>query len=128
MFEIGKDDYQIKISKGDSGSFYVESNGRNLCASDRVLFTVKSKSRNARKETVYIERLYTPDRHGNVLIKFSPTDTIHMSPGQYQWDLRYLYGVVVDDNGSVQTVNAIETPFEAASFRVINTVGEVYAP
>lgn len=126
MFEIGKDDYQIRISRGDSGSFYVESNGRRLTENDRVLFTVKNKARNARKEVVYIERLYKPDCHGNALIEFSPVDTVHMTPGQYQWDLRYLYGVVMDDNGKMQTVDAIETPFEAASFRVLNTVGEVY--
>ena len=127
MFEIGKDDYQIRISQGDSASFRVEANGRCLSANDRVLFTVKNKARNARKEVVYIERVYQPDAHGSVLIEFSPIDTTKMPPGQYQWDLRYMYGVEADCAGNIVSVREIETPFEAASFRVLSTVGEVYS-
>ena len=128
MFEIGKDDYQIRISKGDSGGFCVDANGRRLTSNDRVLFTVKNKVRTARKEIVYIERVYKPDVYGKVMIEFNPTDTIGMAPGQYQWDLRYMYGVVVDDVGNILSVKDVETPFEAASFRVLDTVGEVFVP
>lgn len=127
MFVLGQNN-QIKISRGDSGGFEVCSCGKELSSNDRVLFTVKNKARSARKEVVYIERLLEPCENGSVIITFAPQDTLCMPPGEYQWDLRYLFGVQLNpETGEMTDVEEVITPFCPAAFRVLETTGEVYA-
>ena len=91
-FQIDLESMDIKMNRGDTGSFKVGSSrksGTAWTSDDRMLFTI----RNAQGE-ILIQRIYRLDDQwglgdGKVLIEFHNDDTDTWDPGQYNTELRF---------------------------------------
>lgn len=91
-FQVDLETMDIKMNRGDTGSFKVGSSresGTAWTEDDRMLFTVK----NAQGE-IMIQRIYRLDDqyglgNGKVLIEFHNNDTDTWDPGQYSTELRF---------------------------------------
>ena len=91
-FQIDLESMDIKMNRGDTGSFKVGSSrksGTAWTSDDRMLFTI----RNAQGE-ILIQRIYRLDDQwglgdGKVLIEFHNDDTDTWDPGQYSTELRF---------------------------------------
>ena len=91
-FQVDLETMDIKMNRGDTGSFKVGSSresGTAWTEDDRMLFTIK----NAQGE-IMIQRIYRLDDqyglgNGKVLIEFHNDDTDTWDPGQYTTELRF---------------------------------------
>ena len=91
-FQVDLETMDIKMNRGDTGSFKVGSSRKRGTAwteDDRMLFTIK----NAQGE-IMIQRIYRLDDQyglgdGKVLIEFHNNDTDTWDPGQYTTELRF---------------------------------------
>lgn len=91
-FQVDLETMDIKMNRGDTGSFKVGSSRKSGTAwteDDRMLFTIK----NAQGE-IMIQRIYRLDDqyglgNGKVLIEFHNNDTDTWDPGQYTTELRF---------------------------------------
>ena len=91
-FQVDLETMDIKMNRGDTGSFKVGSSRKSGTAwteDDRMLFTIK----NAQGE-IMIQRIYRLDDQyglgdGKVLIEFHNNDTDTWDPGQYTTELRF---------------------------------------
>ena len=91
-FQVDLETMDIKMNRGDTGSFKVGSSresGTAWTEDDRMLFTIK----NAQGE-IMIQRIYRLDDQyglgdGKVLIEFHNNDTDTWDPGQYTMELRF---------------------------------------
>lgn len=91
-FQVDLETMDIKMNRGDTGSFKVGSSRKSGTAwteDDRMLFTIK----NAQGE-IMIQRIYRLDDQyglgdGKVLIEFHNNDTDTWDPGQYTMELRF---------------------------------------
>ena len=91
-FQIDLESMDIKMNRGDTGSFKVTAtreSGTAWTEDDRMLFTI----RNAQGE-ILIQRIYRLDDQwglgdGVVLIEFHNDDTDTWDPGQYSTELRF---------------------------------------
>lgn len=91
-FQLDKDTGDIKMNRGDTGSFWVQASrksGESWTSDDRMLFTI----RNATGE-IMLQRFYRLDDQwgqgdGIVLIEFHNDDTDTWETGQYSLERRY---------------------------------------
>jgi len=91
-FQVDLETMDIRMNRGDTGSFKVGSSRESGTAwtdDDRMLFTIK----NAQGE-IMIQRIYRLDDQyglgdGKVLIEFHNDDTDTWDPGQYTMELRF---------------------------------------
>ena len=95
MFNVDLETKEIRMHRGDTGSFKVEAarkSGAEWSAEDRMLFTVKNDSGD-----VVMQRIYRLDDafglgNGVVLMEFHNDDTDSWANGQYKTEWRYIIG------------------------------------
>lgn len=121
MFKI--ENGAIVLSVGDTASFTVRASGCKFAKEDRALFTVK----NAAGEVIF-ERIFALDTamgNGVFLVQLSNSDTDQLSPGIYNWDVRYVLHPYYDAAGRVIDGDQVITPKTAQTLTLVATVGEV---
>lgn len=109
MFEVNLDTMEIKMHRGDTGSFKVaaeRASGTAWTEDDRMLFTV----RDAQNEVV-LQRFYRLDDQwdlgdGVALIEFHNDDTDRWANGVYNTELRFDVDPVW--NGEAPTARCVD--------------------
>jgi hypothetical protein len=126
MFWIDDETKMIHLSRGDTASFYVdtETDGYVFTDDDRALFTIKNGSGN-----IVFEEAYglTDETLGNgtFLVEFHNPDTDALATGTYTWDVRYILGPYYDESGRIINGNQVITPEKPDSMELLAVVGEV---
>lgn len=91
-FQFDKNTGDIKMNRGDTGSFWVSASRKSGDAwteDDRMLFTIRNST-----GEIMMQRFYRLDDQwgqgdGIVLIEFHNDDTDQWDPGQYSVERRY---------------------------------------
>ena len=126
MFNVDLDTMEIRMHRGDTGSFKVHAereSGTAWTADDRMLFTV----RNAQGEIV-LQRFYRLDDaweigDGTVLIEFHNDDTDTWSNGQYATELRFNVSPIWDGTAPTgRCVDALTAGVKMVEGSVVRTV------
>lgn len=99
MFHVDLETGDIKMHRGDTGSFKIHairSGGGEWTADDRMIFTVRDA-----QQAVVLQRFYRLDDawglgDGTVLIEFHNDDTDSWDNGTYDTERRYVIGPVWD--------------------------------
>lgn len=127
MFEIDAATKRITMHRGDTGEFVcraVTPEGETpvtFTSASRGLFTVKSAN-----GTEIMRRVYElSDRAFEV--RFSNPDTDYLTPGDYQWDVRYVVNPPDGWDGTEITDNLTEvkTPGSPFVLHINSTVGQL---
>lgn len=122
MFVVDTTNHKITMSRGDTGSFYVDASGYTFSSDDRALFTIK----NSVGGIVY-QRVYELDGelgNGRFRVDFNNPDTDTLATGDYSWDVRYILHPYYLD-GKIVSGDQVITPNHPMTMTLLITVGEV---
>ena len=119
------EDYNIKLSRGDTGALKVNATATlddepfTFSATDRALFSIK----NAQGEIVMQKQCAMTDNA--FTIYFLNADTDSLAPGSYSWDVRYIINPYYDATGKIVDGDQVITPKEPMSMNLLTVVGDV---
>ena len=119
------DGYNINLSRGDTGALKVTAtatlNGEPFTfgPDDRALFSIKNGQGEVVKEKI-AEMTKT-----EFMVYFMNNDTDSLTPGQYQWDVRYIIHPYYDANGRIIDGDQVITPEQPMSLQLLTVVGDV---
>ena len=123
MFNV--EGYTINLSRGDTGALKVKAtatlNGEPFTfgSDDRALFSIK----NAQTGEVVKEKIAEMDNN-EFTVFFLNADTDALSPGNYQWDVRYVINPYWKD-GRIVDGDQVITPKEPQNMQLITVVGDI---
>lgn len=124
MFNV--DGYNIDLSRGDTGAIKVKAtatlNGEPFTfgPDDRALFSIK----NAQTGEIVKEKIAEMEDN-DFIIYFLNSDTDKLSPGSYQWDVRYIIHPYYDAEGRIIDGDQVITPKEPQNMNLLTVVGDV---
>lgn len=110
---------RISLSRGDTGLLTFEADGVTLTDSDRAVFTIRR-----RNGGIVMEKIAVPEDN-RVQIPLLNAETEALCEDEYQWDIRYALGAVLDADGRVTDGREIITPLAPGIFRVEKVVGRI---
>lgn len=119
MFNVDPDTKKITMHRGDTGEMTVTATGYSYESTDRALFTVKNKN-----GTEIIRRVYQMTNNAFV-VAFANADTDGLTPGNYEWDVRYVVNPQYDTSGNIDDGTAVTTPGSPFKLELLSTVGQV---
>lgn len=124
MFYV--DGTTINLSRGDTGSVTIGTDGYDFDAEDRALFTLK----NSLGELI-MENQYELE-NGQFTIQFRNADTDSLPVGMYSWDVRFILNPLYDSerrtlSGQPKIIDGdqVITPDAPMSLNILGTIGEV---
>lgn len=117
MFQV--DGTTIRMSRGDTGTVTIGVSGYTFESNDRALFSMRNKGGSIiRQEAYEIE-------NNEVTIAFVNSDTDSLSPGDYEWDIRFIIGPKYDENQAIYDGDEVITPNLPMSIQLLPTVGQI---
>lgn len=120
MFEVkGR---RVRISRGDTGQVVIAARGVEFGAADRAVVTVKPAEG---VRGALIERTLSVSADGTCVWVLTNEDTQDLEPDSYSWDVRFVLGAELDEDGRVIDGAAVLTPFAPQPFEVLEVVGDV---
>ena len=123
MFNV--EDYNISLSRGDTGALRVNAtatlNGEPFTfgSDDRALFSIK----NANGEII-MQKAYQMTNNAYT-VYFLNADTDALSPGAYQWDVRYIIHPYYNSEGQIVDGDQVITPKQPLTMTLLTVVGDV---
>ena len=119
------DGYTINLSRGDTGALKISATATlegepfTFGSDDRALFSIKNNIGEVVKEKVaeMTDNAFT--------VYFLNADTDSLSPGTYQWDVRYIINPYYDANGRIVDGDQVITPKEPQTLQLLTVVGDV---
>lgn len=112
---------RIAITRGDSGLLTIEPREAfPFEDEDRAVFTVRR-----RNGGVLMRAVLKPDEAGRVQVPLLGEETAGWRPGLYEWDVRYVLGAVLGEDGDVEGGREVVTPMPPGAFTVLRAVGTV---
>ena len=124
MFDVV--DYNINLSRGDTGAIKVKAtatlNGEpyTFAQNDRALFSIK----NAQTGEIVKEKVAEMENN-DFIVYFFNADTDSLSPGDYQWDVRYIINPYYNAEGRIVDGDQVITPKEPQNMKLLTVVGDV---
>ena len=123
MFNV--DGYNISLSRGDTGGIRVVAEATlagepfTFGADDRALFSIKNSQGEVVKEKIaaMTDNIFT--------VYFLNADTDSLSPGPYNWDVRYIIHPYYDSDGRIVDGDQVITPKEPQTMQLLTVVGDV---
>ena len=119
------DGYSITLSRGDTGALTVTATATKggsaftFGADDRALFSIKNGN-----GEIIMQKAY--EMTGNAFtVYFLNADTDALSPGSYQWDVRYIINPYYDDDGKIIDGDQVITPKTPMNLTLLTVVGDV---
>lgn len=119
MFDVDAITKKITMHRGDTGEMTVTASGYSYEPNDRALFTIKNSS-----GTEVIRREYAMTDNVFV-VEFANSDTDGLTPGKYNWDVRYIVNPQYDASGNIDDGDAVSTPGSPFVLELLSTVGIV---
>ena len=125
-FQVDLDTMDIKMNRGDTGSFFVgaeRASGTAWTEDDRALFTIKDQ-----QGTIMMQRFYRLDDqwdigNGVIMIEFHNDDTDTWDPGQYSVELRFDVNPIWEGTPPVgRCENALATTARIVEGSIVRTV------
>lgn len=113
------DDTRIVLSRGDTGSVTITSEGYDFSENDRALFTLKDGT-----GAIVMQKQY-PIVNGEFTVQFRNADTDSRPTGSYTWDVRYIINPFYDESGAIVDGDQVITPNLPMMLEILDTVGEV---
>lgn len=111
----------ITMSRGDTGSIVIRATGgHHFNQEDRALFTVKTSD-----GTIVKQEAHEIDGSGKFTVSFRNAETDYLSPGLYQWDVRYIINPHYDESGEIVDGDQVITPKMPQSLTILTTVGQI---
>ena len=107
------------MHRGDTGSFTLRVTGHTFGADDRMLFTVRDRTK-----TIVIQRVYEMTDNA-AEVEFANADTDYLPAGEYQWDARYIENPQYDTNDEIVDGDGVSTPGSPYQLHLLDTVGQV---
>ena len=125
MFVVDTAQRKITLHRGDTGTVPFHVTGYEFAATDRVLFTMKSRGGQQ-----IMKRIYSLDENGYFYVDFRNGDTDQLSAGQYIYDCRVAIKPEYDDQGNIIDVDfdnggAVATPVSPLVIELLDTVGQI---
>lgn len=118
--------YNINLSRGDTGAIKVKAtatlNGEpyTFAQNDRALFSIK----NAQTGEIVKEKVAEMENN-DFIVYFFNADTDSLSPGDYQWDVRYIINPYYNAEGRIIDGDQVITPNEPQNMKLLTVVGDV---
>ena len=118
--------YNINLSRGDTGAIKVKAtatlNGEpyTFAQNDRALFSIK----NAQTGEIVKEKVAEMENN-DFIVYFFNVDTDSLSPGDYQWDVRYIINPYYNAEGRIVDGDQVITPKEPQNMKLLTVVGDV---
>lgn len=118
--------YNINLSRGDTGAIKVKAtatlNGEpyTFAQNDRALFSIK----NAQTGEIVKEKVAEMENN-DFIVNFFNADTDSLSPGDYQWDVRYVINPYYNAEGRIIDGDQVITPKEPQNMKLLTVVGDV---
>lgn len=115
----------IILSKGDTGAVEfdatvtLDGDAYTFSSDDRALFSIKNATGIMVKQKAY--ELTDND----FIVYFLNSDTDGLSPGNYQWDVRYVINPYYDDDGNIIDGDQVITPMQPQTMTLLPIVGEI---
>jgi len=120
MFVVDENTGRITLHRGDTGKVGITAATEYTFGADDVaLFTVKSPDGTIIKSEIHM----LDDKRFEVA--FTNGETDYLSPGTYEWDVRYIANPVYDEDGSVVDGDIVATPRDPMAMNVLRTVGQI---
>ena len=119
------DGYSINLSRGDTGALKVTATATldgepfTFSSDDRALFSIKNSQGEVVKEKV------AEMTDNAFMVYFLNADTDSLSPGQYQWDVRYIINPYYDASGRIVDGDQVITPRQPMTMQLLTVVGDV---
>lgn len=111
MFKV--DGKKITITKGDTASLTITATNRTFASEDRAVFTVANKG----ATTILFEQEYALN-DGAFTVEFTNSETDKWAPGQYLWQVRYVFTPTRDQNNKINGGLGVQTPDDPQGFVV----------
>lgn len=108
----------IDMHRGDTGSITITAHGYTFTSDDRALFTIKSRSGAMVKSVAY------QMTNNAFTVQFVNSDTDHLAPGDYDWDVRYIVDPVYEE-GQIVDGTDVTTPHDPMVLHIRRTVGQI---
>ena len=121
MFVVDAETKKITMHRGDTGSITFTVTGYDFTGHTvKALFSLKK----AKSGDVVKEQVYSLDSDNQFTVEFANSDTDHLTPGNYEYDVRVVIDPVMD--GSVITSGTVvRTPYDPIPVEIRRTVGEI---
>lgn len=119
------EDYNISLSRGDTGALRVNATATlagepfTFGEDDRALFSIK----NANGEIIMQKA--SPMVNNQFTVYFLNSDTDALSPGAFQWDVRYIIHPYYDSDGKIVDGDQVITPKQPQTMTLLTVVGDV---
>lgn len=121
MFNVDTENYTIELHRGDTGAIGITADTEyEFSAVDRAIFTVKDGQGRIVKEVV------SALTDGRFEVEFHNSDTDGLTPGTYEWDVRYVISPVYGSDGRiVDGQGGVYTPKDPMIVSLRRTVGQI---
>ena len=119
MFIVDTERNTISLSKGDTGALTINVDGYTFGSDDRALFSIKDNRGQVVKQKVY------ELENNQFTVTFFNADTDTLTPGAYQWDVRYVVHPYYNENGDIVDGDQVLTPNLPMVCNLLNIVGEI---
>lgn len=119
------DGYNINLSRGDTGALRVTATATldgepfTFGPDDRALFSIKNGQGEVVKEKI------AEMTNNEFMVYFMNNDTDSLTPGPYQWDVRYIIHPYYDASGRIIDGDQVITPEQPMSLQLLTVVGDV---
>ena len=118
MFELNGT--RILLTQGDTGILTITTQSEHMFTEDdRAVFTARRQN-----GSLLVEMVLQPEADGRVQIPFTSDLSDGWKPGDYEWDIRYVIGAVLENDRVVDGTEVI-TPMRPGVLTIVKAVGRV---
>lgn len=122
MFVVDAETKKITMHRGDTGSITFTVTGYDFSdVTCKALFSLKK----AKSGDVVKEQVYSLDSNNQFTVEFANSDTDHLVPGNYEYDVRVAINPTLDGNGKITSGDVVRTPYDPIPVEIRRTVGEI---